>query len=115
MVDLGAAAVVDVSRGSGMAARAALDLGLRYFGVARNSYHAGWLNIVVDRAAVLGVIAGAGQASASLASSFFKPGNILLRWNHDACGQHVRLACRAKNGGEHGRAWHRKPIGSHSA
>ena len=56
MVDLGAAAVVDVSRGSGMAARAALDLGLHYFGVARNSYHAGWLNIVVDRAAVLGVI-----------------------------------------------------------
>ena len=95
VVDLGAAAVVDVSRGSGMAARAALDLGLRYFGVARNSYHAGWLHIAVDRAAVLGVIAGTGQASASLASSLFKPGDILLRWNHGACGQHVRLAWRA--------------------
>ena len=53
--DLGALQVVDVSPGTGMAARAALDLGLHYLGVARNSLHTGWLNIVVDRAALTAI------------------------------------------------------------
>ena len=54
--DLGALQVVDVSPGTGMAARAALDLGLPYFGLARNSHHAAWLNSVLDRAALATIL-----------------------------------------------------------
>ena len=39
-----------------MAARAALELGLHYFGVARNSHHTWWLNIVVDQLALTTIL-----------------------------------------------------------
>ena len=54
--DLGALQVFDVSPGTGMAARAALDLGLPYFGLARNSHHCAWLNSVLDRAALATIL-----------------------------------------------------------
>ena len=50
--DLSASAIVDVSPGSGTAARAAMELGLPYFGLARNSLHETWLNNVAERAAL---------------------------------------------------------------
>ena len=51
--DLSASSIVDVSPGSGTAARAALELGLPYFGVARNSLHSTWLGNVADRTALV--------------------------------------------------------------
>ena len=48
--DLDGKAVVDTTPGSGLASRAALELGIPYFGIARNSLHAKWLNNVADRA-----------------------------------------------------------------
>ena len=50
--DLGARAVVDVTPGTGLAARAALEMSLPYFGMARNSFHAQWLNMRANRAAL---------------------------------------------------------------
>ena len=50
--DFGAKSVVDCPPGSGMAARAALDLGIQYLAFARNPAHALWLRSVLDRATV---------------------------------------------------------------
>ena len=49
-LDFGAKSVVDCTPGSGMAARAALDLGIQYLAFARNEAHALWLRSVLDRA-----------------------------------------------------------------
>ena len=51
--DLNASMVVDCSPGSGTAARAALQLNINYFGLARNVHHANLLNNVADRQAVM--------------------------------------------------------------
>ena len=109
--DLGAPQVVDVSPGTGMAARAALELGLHYFGVARNSHHTWWLNIVVDQLAL---------------TTILKKHTVMYNEQlADGVHEHFKewldgtTACapglESQNGGEHGRAWHRKPTGSHSA
>jgi len=50
--DLGAKAVVDLTPGSGTAAKAAAELGLSYVGVARNACHADWLHNAADRNAL---------------------------------------------------------------
>ena len=50
--DLGATAVVDVTPGTGMAATAALEMILPYFGMARNSFHAQWLDMRANRHAL---------------------------------------------------------------
>ena len=42
--DLNAQAVVDLTPGSGTAAKAAVELGLSYVGVALNAFHAHWLD-----------------------------------------------------------------------
>ena len=44
--------VVDCTPGSGTAARAALELNICYYGIARNSLHANSLSNVVDRHAL---------------------------------------------------------------
>ena len=109
--DLGAPQVVDVSPGTGMAARAALELGLHYFGVARNSHHTWWLNIVVDQLALTTIL----KSTPSCTTSNWRTAFTSTSRSGSMGPQHVRLAWKAKNGSEHGRAWHRKPIGSHSA
>ena len=50
--DLNAGMVVDCTPGSGTAARAALELNICYYGIARNSLHANFLSNVVDRHAL---------------------------------------------------------------
>lgn len=50
--DLSATAVVDVSPGSGTAARAAAEAGISYVGMGRNAYHVDWLNNAADRHAL---------------------------------------------------------------
>ena len=50
--DLNIRTVVDVTPGSGTAAIAALELGISYVGIARNSLHANFLNQVLDRHAL---------------------------------------------------------------
>ena len=48
--DLSASCVVDVTPGTGQAARAALEMSLPYVGMARNSFHAHWLDMLANRA-----------------------------------------------------------------
>ena len=48
--DFSIGAVVDASPGSGTAARAALEEGVPYLGLARNNSHSTWLSNVTDRA-----------------------------------------------------------------
>lgn len=50
--DLNISTVVDVTPGSGTAAIAALELGIPYLGIARNSLHANFLANVLDRHAL---------------------------------------------------------------
>ena len=50
--DLCAKTVVDLSPGSGSAARACMHLGIAYHGWAKNPEHASWLQNVLDRAAL---------------------------------------------------------------
>ena len=50
--DLNADMVVDCTPGSGAAARAALELNICYYGIAKNSHHANFLSNVVDRHAL---------------------------------------------------------------
>jgi len=59
-VDFCAKSVVDCTPGSGMAARAALDLGIQYIALAHNPEHASWLQNVVDRAALPAICASHG-------------------------------------------------------
>ena len=59
-VDFCAKSVVDCTLGSGMAARAALDLGIQYIALAHNPEHASWLQNVVDRAALPAICASHG-------------------------------------------------------
>ena len=47
-----AKAVFDATPGSGQLARACLELGVTYTGVAKNSQHCKFLNTVIDRYAV---------------------------------------------------------------
>ena len=50
--DLRAKAVFDASPGSGQLARACLEQGIQYTGVAKNAQHAKWLNNILDRYAL---------------------------------------------------------------
>ena len=49
--DLQARTVVDLSPGGGLAARAAMELGISYLGLARTAEQCSWLANVCDRAA----------------------------------------------------------------
>ena len=59
--DLCVKTVVDLTPGSGSAARACMQLGIPYHGWAKNAEHASWLQNVLDRAA-LQVICEVGSA-----------------------------------------------------
>ena len=61
LADLCAKTVIDLTPGSGSAARACLQLGVPYHGWAKNAEHASWLQNVRDRAA-LRVICEVGSA-----------------------------------------------------
>ena len=50
--DLDAKAVCDLTPGSGMCARACMDLGISYTGITRSPEHGSWLQNVVDRHAL---------------------------------------------------------------
>ena len=50
--DLNVGTVVDTTPGSGTAATAALQMGISYVGIARNSLHANFLSNVLDRHAL---------------------------------------------------------------
>ena len=50
--DLNATAVFDASPGSGQCARACVQAGIPYSGLARNAEHGSWLINVLDRAAL---------------------------------------------------------------
>ena len=50
--DLNAKSVVDLTPGNGCAARAAMESGIQYVGIARNQEHASWLQNVADRNAL---------------------------------------------------------------
>ena len=50
--DLLATAVFDATPGSGQLARACLDKGIQYTGVAKNHQHARWLVNILDRYAI---------------------------------------------------------------
>ena len=50
--DVMASSVFDASPGSGQLARACLNKGIQYSGVAKNTEHAKWLNNVLDRYAI---------------------------------------------------------------
>ena len=52
-MDIDASVIVDCSPGSGTAARAALQLNISYFGLARNEHHANLLCNVADRQALV--------------------------------------------------------------
>ncbi len=52
MKDIRGAAVFDASPGSGQLARACLENGIAYTGVAKNQQHANWLNNILDRVAI---------------------------------------------------------------
>jgi len=52
LTDLGVKTVVDLTPGSGSAARACMQLGIPYHGWAKNAEHASWLQNVLDRAAL---------------------------------------------------------------
>ena len=51
-LDMSAKCIVDCTPGSGMAARAAMELGIQYVAFARNPEHSSWLQNVLDRAAL---------------------------------------------------------------
>ena len=52
LADLGVKTVVDLTPGSGSAARACMQLDSPYHGWAKNAEHASWLQNVLDRAAL---------------------------------------------------------------
>ena len=58
--DLSVGCVIDLTPGSGSAARAAMDAGVQYLAFARNAAHDKWLQCVLDRAA-LPVICASGS------------------------------------------------------
>ena len=67
--DLRAKVVFDATPGSGQLARACLELGLTYTGVAKNQQHCKFLNLVLDRYAVVIVgKSGSGCHDADLAA-----------------------------------------------
>ncbi len=45
---MSATCVADATPGSGTAARAAVEMGIEYLGLARNSHHENWLNNAAD-------------------------------------------------------------------
>lgn len=51
--DLDGKAIYDLTPGSGTLARACMELGVQYCGVARSADHMSWLQNVLDRAALL--------------------------------------------------------------
>ena len=59
--DLTASVIFDASPGSGQLARACLDQGLQYTGVAKNPEHAKWLNNILDRYAIA-LVSSSGSA-----------------------------------------------------
>ena len=59
LTDLQIESVYDLTPGSGTLARAAMESGIAYVGVASNPAHAAWLNNVLDRAA-LGAVTTSG-------------------------------------------------------
>lgn len=54
--DLQARIVYDLTPGGGMAARAAMEMGITYTGVTRSQEHASWLSNVVDRSALRAIV-----------------------------------------------------------
>ena len=59
--DIRGGAVFDASPGSGQLARACLENGIAYTGVAKNHQHAKWLNNILDRCAIA-VVGKSGSA-----------------------------------------------------
>jgi len=68
--DLQARCIVDLSPGSGLAARAAMELGVPYLGITRTAEHGQWLGNVCDRYALqAAVTSGTALHSADLQGS----------------------------------------------
>ena len=80
--DLRAKVVFDATPGSGLLARACLELGLAYTGVAKNQQHSKFLNSVLDRYAVV-LVGQSGSAChdadlAALAKEHFQDVNEMV-------------------------------------